>query len=136
MVTAKHVFGDLDRQVFFVGRRGAQLIQLTVPGIFTIGPPEDLDIAVIPLDRTQTASLHSLVFLSERSLEIESDVRHSPGDEFVVFGFPDSNSQFRPNRQQNTIVQHQFYFRTGAADGEAASREHVDPATHLLLAGC
>ena len=48
VVTARHVFGSLDRQTFFLGLQGARLIEFTVPGIYTVNrPPEDLDVAVI-----------------------------------------------------------------------------------------
>lgn len=133
IVTARHVFGDRTRQVYFVGRKRSKLIQLNVPGMYTIGPPEDLDVAVIPLTAPQLQMFVGLRFIPEKWIELHAWEYSARRDEFVVFGFPDSNSQFRPDRRRRRIQQNSFYFRTTAAQPEIAAREGFDPGTHFLV---
>jgi hypothetical protein len=133
VVTARHVFGDRTRQEYFLGRRGSNLITFTVPGMFTVkSADEDLDVAVIALTPTQTASLAGLVFIPEESVEIKAG-QPSPRDEYVVFGFPDSHAQFRLDRPHRNIRQKSFYFRTGAARSEISASEGFNHDTHLAV---
>jgi hypothetical protein len=101
--------------------------------MYTIGPPDDLDVAVVSLGSSQVAALQGLVFIPEWYVEAEDEQAIESGDEFVVFGFPDSNSRFRPDRQSRNITQKSFYFRTTAAAHDIATRENVSTDTHLLL---
>src|SRR6478735_10128056 len=133
VVTARHVFGSLDRQTFFLGRQGARLIEFTVPGIYTVnGPPED-DVAVIPLSDTQLSRMTGLAFITEQFVEGEGDPPPFPGDEYIVFGFPDSNSQFKPDRRLKDIKQNSFYFQTVAKPPEVAARVGCSLESHMFL---
>jgi hypothetical protein len=133
VVTARHVFGDLARRMYFVGRNGSKLIPFAVPGVYTIGPPENLDAALVPLSGSQFDGLKGFRFISEQWIELEAGHYSAQRDEFVVFGFPDSNSQFRPNRPLRNIRQNSFYFRTTAARPAIAQRENIDSNTHFLV---
>ena len=117
VVTAKHNFGDFTKQQFFVGRpRLGQVIPFHVGGIYTVN---DLDVAVIPLNDEHLALLGGLAFIPEPYIEREHDRQPPSDDEFIVFGFPDSNSQFRVNRPTRKIDQNSFLLpnRSGGSRG-------------------
>jgi hypothetical protein len=134
LVTAKHVFGKRDRQWFFIGRQQSKLIPLHVPGIHTVATPdEDLDVAVVPLTTHHVAAMNGLAFIPERYIEIEPERDQSTDDEFVVFGWPASNSTYRVERKTRNIRQASFYFRTTAARPDVARVEKIDLTTQLLV---
>ncbi len=135
LVTAKHVFGKCDRQLFFVGRSGSHLVPLHIPGVYTVScADEDLDVAVIPLQLEQLAELRGFAFVPEQFLEVELDPYVNADDEFDVFGFPASHSQCETDRCRKNVRQNSFFFRTTAVlRPKAATRERIDESTHLLL---
>lgn len=119
VVTVKHVFGRFDKQLFFLGRPGFPLIPLTVGGLYTT---DDLDVAVIPLSDTQLATLGDLVFIPEHFVDGDPEQRPRPSDAYVVFGFPDSNSQFTLDHKLRKIKQLPFRLSDGGKTRHRGAR--------------
>jgi hypothetical protein len=88
---------------------------------------------VIPLTAEQVASFDGLDFVPEDRIEIEPDRYPALDDEFDVFGFPDSNSQFQPHRPTRNVQQASFFFGTTAAPPETVARAGFNPNSHLVL---
>ena len=136
IVTAKHNL--LNNPVaIHVGRGGSTLIPLPIEAFFTSHAPDPLDIAVVPLRREQESMLqeHRLVFIREPRFDLDVDAKQKAavGNDYVVFGWPESQSQSRIDRPARNIKQSSFSLQTGAATAESAVRAGIDLASHLLL---
>jgi hypothetical protein len=138
IVTAGHVLRNTRGRPMYAGRQGHKLIQVSEPGFFTTEEDEHLDIAVIPLNDRELSKLVDLVFIPEDSLELE-DVDHQggPANDHVVFGWPESNSQFRIDRRpggpRRNIRQNSFTLQTKLATPEIGVRENISSESHLVL---
>jgi hypothetical protein len=131
LVTAAHVLRRTDGQPLFVGRQANKLIGL--PGLLGYSI-EDLDIGLSPLDSGELARLDGLIFVPETSMESESPPpRHGgPINDYVVFGYPESNSQFRVEQPRRNVRQHSFTLHTAITSRNIAA-EKLDPRVHLVL---
>jgi hypothetical protein len=113
IVTAKHCLADPS---IYVGVRGKKLIEVSFGGFYSINGPADLDIAVIPLQHRQVADLNDLVFIPERFVETDATMYQTGTDnDHVIFGWPGSSSQFRPDRSRRNIKQKSFTFAAAVA---------------------
>jgi hypothetical protein len=136
VVTAKHTLEN-NPLAIHVGRRGAKLIPLPVGGFYTTDAYDALDIAVVPLTPEQQSMLQeqNLVFIRETRFELGIDAPEepAPGNDYVVFGWPESKSQSRIDRPRRKIKQNSFTLQTGRAKPESAVRADVDLSSHLVL---
>jgi hypothetical protein len=120
-----------------VGRRGAKLIPLPIGGFYTTDDPDALDVAVTPLSPEQQSTLQTqgLVFIPESRFDLDIDASQEPaqGNDYVVFGYSQSNSQFRIDRLvRKNIKQKSFTLHTGAAKAESTLSD-IDFVSHLVL---
>jgi hypothetical protein len=140
LVTAGHVVSNLARRP--AERR---TVHFTAPG-GKLGPlenalvywcePEDggRDMGLIPLSQQRASLFDELVFLPSAGIAIEAEQRPpSPHDNYVVFGWPRSNSTFRLERTRRNIKQKSFTFHTGIATAPIAGCEQLNPESHLVL---
>ena len=135
VVTAAHVLRGSEGSPLFAGRTGHKLIAL--PGLRGYFPndegTEHLDIGVIPLGTSELARFDGLMFVPETSVENEVPQQPSPTDDYIVFGYPESNSQFRVDQPLRNVRQNSFTFRTALTTGHIANQEKLDPEAQLAL---
>jgi hypothetical protein len=136
VVTAEHVLRGTSDQPLFAGRAGHNLIPMIgFTGYFpTSRGAEHLDIAVMPLTESDLARFGGLWFVPE--VAVEDDIGpHAPNSvhDYIVYGYPESNSQVRVERQRRNVKQFSFTVHTTLAKADISFREGIDPEAHLAL---
>jgi len=130
VVTAGHVLKGTRGRPIFVGPSGDYPIALGgVAAFYTSDEHADLDVGVIPLTDHHVSLLSTCTFVPEGAIEMGMQ----EADHYTVFGYPESNSQFRVNRPARNIQQTTFNLTTGPAAASVVDRLGLDRESHLVL---
>jgi hypothetical protein len=114
------------------------MIEFHVGGYFS-SDPADTDVAIVPVGPELLPRFQGLNFIRESFFELDPIMQPSPEDklDYVVFGYPGSNSKFRRDRARRHIDQYPFMHHTRTAPAEVAAkvaaRERIALDDHLVL---
>jgi hypothetical protein len=139
MVTAKHVVSWngrlIDGENIHLASRGSKLFRFPVHGFYAA---HHLDVAVVVLNPQHVTELtrRGFVFIPERFIQTGSaHLSVCSPNHVIVYGWPESNTQFHVDPTKRNIKQKSFLFLTQLANFQQPLEDQaIDPATHLLLA--
>jgi hypothetical protein len=135
IVTAGHVVEQIQHRTVHFAPPGRKLIQLANFRGYWFEPERGgRDMGLIPLSRQPASLFDELTFLPSADIGIEVERQPlSAQDNYIVCGWPKSNSTFKLDRPNRNIKQKSFTFHTGIATAPIVGCEHLSRESYLVL---
>lgn len=131
--TARHVLNEGDLRLHAAAAPRGRLNPLPYAHAFNTAAI-DLDVAVLPLRRSELVAFDGSVFLGAADIDEHHEVKQSlDGNSHFVIGYSASRSQVRVSHVGRNVHQVSFQFTGLVEPPETYAKESLDPAGHLII---